>query len=99
MSVLGGKRRFWKLLDDSKDNVPRCRTHVEKITRCEPCQKVLNAHWKSMPKVEPRAYAGISGVEWNAEVDRAAIENQERLHSWAVAHLYKNPNELGEEPF
>lgn len=52
-----------------------------------------------MPKVEPRAYAGISGVEWNAEVDRAAIENQERLHSWAVAHLYMNPNELGEEPF
>lgn len=99
MSVRDGQRRRRLLLDDSKDNVPRCKAHAEKITRCDPCSKKLNAQWKVMPKVEPRGFTGMSGIEWNMAVDRAVEENQERLHSWAVANLYKNPNELGEEPF
>lgn len=79
--------------------VPVCREHVERITQCQSCQKRLAGFWRTMVKAEPRPYAGITGNEWNQLVDRAAGENQERLHSWAVANLYKNPNELGAEPF
>lgn len=99
MSVRDGLRRRLLLLNDSVDNVPRCRAHVEKITRCVPCQKRLNGFWRTMPKVEPRWFVGMSGSEYNVEVDRAAVENQERLHSWAVGNVYGNPNELDERPF
>lgn len=85
------------MINDAQADVPICRAHREKITRCDVCAKKLSVHWKQMPKVQPRAYQGITGSEWNMEVDRAAIENQERLHSWAVANLYVGANEL--EPF
>ena len=79
--------------------VPVCRTHVEKIVDCHPCRVRLTGYWKTMAKAGIRVFPGMTGRDFNQLVDRAADENQERLHSWAVAHLYKNPNELGEEPF
>ena len=82
------------MINDTGQDVPVCRAHREKITRCDDCARKLSVQWKHMAKVEPRSFPGISGSEWNVEVDRAAVENQERLHSWAVANLYVEPNEL-----
>jgi hypothetical protein len=85
------------VINDSGQDVPVCRAHREKITRCDECARKLNVFWKQMSRVEPRGYPGISGADWNSAVDRAVLENQERLHSWAVANLYVGANEL--EPF
>lgn len=79
--------------------VPVCRTHVVKIVDCHPCRSRLAGFWGSMPKAVVRGRVGMTGWEFNSLTDRVAEENQARLHGWAVANLYKNPNELGEEPF
>jgi hypothetical protein len=52
-----------------------------------------------MPKVEARFWQGMSAPEWHEAERSANEENQERLHSWAVANLYGDPNKLSEEPF
>ena len=79
--------------------VPVCKAHVERITQCQPCQKRLAGFWRTMPKVEARFWHGMSAPEWHEAERSANEENQERLHSWAVATLYGDPNKLSEEPF
>lgn len=74
------------------DNMPVCREHGVRIVRCSPCSVVLAEYWEKMPKrVTP---------PWNPETEPAsefherdkvvALANQDRLHAWAVAHVYED---------
>lgn len=72
------------------ENVPLCRDHGVKVMRCDECCRKLAAFEASMLKVSARPWR--EGEElataYHERVDRAALENQERLHSWAVANVY-----------
>jgi hypothetical protein len=71
-------------------NVPICRDHGERITRCNPCQKRLVAFERSMVRVTAAPWRSTMepATNYHNRVDRAEEENRERLHSWAVAYLY-----------
>lgn len=79
--------------------IPRCRDHAEKIMDCSPCQMRLRTFWANMPKATVRTYAGMTGRDFNSATDRVVEENQTRFHTWALANIYANPNELMKEPF
>ena len=81
------------------DQMPICKAHVLKIVDCHPCQKLLIGFEKSMPKVTARWWSGMPAPEWHFAQQKCDEENQSRLHSWAVANLYGDPNKLDEEPF
>lgn len=72
------------------ENVPICRDHHVKIMRCDPCSKKLAKFEASMPKVTASPWRADveSAMAYHDRVDRAALENQARLHSWAVANIY-----------
>lgn len=71
-------------------SVPICRDHATKITRCIPCAQKLAKFDASMPKVTASAWreGDEPAMAYHDRVDRAALENQARLHSWAVANIY-----------
>jgi hypothetical protein len=71
-------------------NVPLCKEHAVKITRCVPCCVVLDKFARSMPRVTAGPWRADyePATAYHERVDRAEEENRERLHSWAVANLY-----------
>ena len=80
------------------DAMPICRDHVERIMHCHPCQLRLMTFWRSMPKAAVRLFSGMTPFDYWRRKDEADLENQTRLHDWAMANLYADPNVLT-EPF
>jgi hypothetical protein len=76
-------------------DVPMCKEHNLKITVCVECQGLIAAFWEKMPKKEPlpwgRESEPLNDFYWRDQ--KANEENQERLHSWAVANVYVDPLE------
>jgi len=72
------------------NNVPVCKEHGLRITRCDACCRVLDKFAKTMPRVTPSPWR--EGFEpataYIERLDRAEEENRDRLHSWALANVY-----------
>jgi len=70
--------------------VPVCKEHDLKITVCQECQGVLARFLEKMPKKIAHAWnqGGETLADFHYRERLADEENQKRLHSWAMVHLY-----------
>ncbi len=73
-------------------DIPVCREHGVKIVRCSPCSMVLAEYWEKMPKRETPAWNPETepASEYHFREQKVAEHNQDRLHGWAVAHVYED---------